>query len=111
MTVEPPDICRNYHGGNPESVAANRRNAKGRQAQAAAVFDHVVKQGAAGATCWEVEQALGLSHQSASARLSELKARGRLRPNGKKRKTASGSSAAVLVTDSMHWWRQGGDAD
>ena len=101
MAIEPPDICRNYHGGNPESVAANRRNAKGREAQRASVYNQVAKQEAHGATCWEVEQALGLSHQSASARLSELKKMGALSLNGQRRKTGSGSKAGVLIAPSQ----------
>lgn len=55
-----------------------------------------------GATCDEIEQAMGLSHQTCSARCSELKRQGRIvtsldAETGKvvKRPTRSGRSAAV----------------
>lgn len=46
-------------------------------------------------TCDEVEQATGLSHQTCSARVNGLLAKGRIRPSGQKRTTRSGRRAVV----------------
>jgi predicted ArsR family transcriptional regulator len=48
-----------------------------------------------GATCDEVEQYLELRHQTASARINELKVAGLIVATGDKRKTRSGRAAAV----------------
>lgn len=49
-----------------------------------------------GATCDEVEQWLDMPHQTASARITELKAQGKLIDSGARRRTRSGRLAAVL---------------
>ncbi len=88
------DVCESRHGGNPESAAAHER-AKGRKAALhAAILIYVRELGPA--TCYEVEIGLGIPHQTCSARVSELKKDGRLTPTGEKRRTNSGSFAAVL---------------
>lgn len=51
-----------------------------------------------GATCYEVEQALGLMHQTASPRIHELYYDlGKIVKSGQKRKTGSGRNAVVWV--------------
>ena len=50
-----------------------------------------------GMTCDELEVALGLSHQTASARVRDLVKAGRIIDSGKRRKTRTGRSAAVYV--------------
>lgn len=50
-----------------------------------------------GATCDEVERLLGLSHQTASARIRELTQLGRLRDSGERRKTRTGRNARVYT--------------
>lgn len=50
-----------------------------------------------GATCSEVEQALGMLHQSASARIRELVQGGYLTDSTKRRDTAHGRKAVVWV--------------
>jgi hypothetical protein len=50
-----------------------------------------------GATCDEVEVALGMSHQTASARIRELVLGGWLVRSAVKRKTRSGRAADVIV--------------
>jgi hypothetical protein len=54
-----------------------------------------IKSRSDGATSDEVEIALGLRHQTASARIRELVLMGRLRKPGNTRKTSSGRSAEV----------------
>ena len=49
----------------------------------------------AGATCDEVERGLNLRHQTASARVYELRERGLIEDSGAKRKTSSGRAAVV----------------
>lgn len=46
-------------------------------------------------TCWEVECALKMSHQTASARIRELWLKGRVQDSGRRRKTGSGRNAIV----------------
>lgn len=65
----------------------------------------IAEHGSYGMTCDEIEEHMGLSHQTASARCSELLESKRIKrqeKDGKRvtRKTRSGSSAAVLVLNS-----------
>lgn len=95
------DICRNNHGGNPESEAANEGTSKSRDRQR--IIDRLSMVGLSGDTCDNIEVVLGMSHQTASARCSELRRDGTAIPkpsgNGKyeRRQTRTGSTAAVLV--------------
>lgn len=61
------------------------------------VLEHIQGQGEHGATCYEVECALELAHQTASPRITELRQRNHVHRNGQKRPTHSGNSAYVLV--------------
>jgi len=70
----------------------------------AAVLKHIMKCGKNGATCEEVEDALGLRHQSASARVNELMNTGRILVGGR-RETSSGRSAFVWV-EANAWARR-----
>jgi hypothetical protein len=90
------DICRNYHGGNKESVKANPETSRKLRDQRR-ILDYIHKQQLCGATCDEVEVALGLSHQTASARISELKKNKALMKQGT-RPTRTGSGAGVYFT-------------
>jgi len=51
--------------------------------------------GANGATCFEIEEGLEMAHQTASARVWELRKAGRIRDSGVRRKTGSGRRAVV----------------
>lgn len=57
------------------------------------VFDFIRQRG--NATCSEVEQALGMSHQTASARIRELFLRNFIRATGNVRRTSLGRNAVV----------------
>lgn len=101
------DICEAKHGGNAASTEAHRDNAENAEAQRRRILALVQAAGVDGMTCDELEQALGLAHQSCSARCSELKKAGRVRERGY-RPTRTGSRAGVLVavsTQSTQWWR------
>jgi len=91
------DITGNHHGGNEFSVAAHE-SIKGNKARdQAKIWNHVESLGESGATCDEIEVSLGMSHQTASARVSEMKRSGRLKLNGEKRSTRTGRNAGVYV--------------
>lgn len=92
------DICANNHGGNAESKDAHASLSGVSTQLRDQVFSFIQSCGSRGATCDEIEISLGLSHQTASARCSELKERKLVRI-GEKRKTRSGRSAAALVVD------------
>jgi hypothetical protein len=65
------------------------------------VYAFVKAQGACGATCDEVEAALGLSHQSASARLRELALKDRVVDSCGRRLTRLGRKAIVWYSLSL----------
>ena len=66
----------------------------------AAVLDFIKSRGKKGATCDEAEMALGLKHQTASARFWELNLKfKRIIKTDKKRPTRSGRSARVYITN------------
>lgn len=88
----PDDICRNFHRGNTESEAANPV-ASTKEIQCEHIIAFMLRTG--DATCDETEDRLGLIHQSASARFSELKRDGRILATGERRLTRSGRYAAV----------------
>lgn len=91
------DITASHHHGDPFSTAAHtsiRGEAKVRQQ--AAVLEYLRATGGLGATSDEVEVDLDLPHQSASARLTELRAKGLTREDGRRR-TRSGRWARVQV--------------
>lgn len=46
-------------------------------------------------TCWEIEEGQGLSHQTTSARITELRLAGRIEASGATRPTNSGRQAIV----------------
>ena len=92
-----PDITRNFHGGNAESTAAHRSIVPMKETLRRRVISFVRERGEHGATSDEIELALGLPHQTVSARITEAKAGGDLVPSGRRRLTRSGRSAAVLV--------------
>jgi site-specific DNA-methyltransferase (adenine-specific) len=50
-----------------------------------------------GMTCDEIEERLGLRHQTASARVNELMTEGRIVDSGKRKETRSGAKAIVWV--------------
>lgn len=91
------DITAGRHGGNPESAEASASIDPDKARLRRLVVAYVRTCGEAGATCDEVEEALGLAHQTASARITEAKALGELRRTDDRRPTRSGRNAAVLV--------------
>src|SRR5688572_24409323 len=88
------DICARNHAGNPESSKARRRT--NADVDRAKVYEAIRGSGPAGMTCDEVEVELGMLHQSCSARVSELKMKGKVITSGV-RPTRTGCKAAVLV--------------
>ena len=52
-----------------------------------------------GLTCFEVEEITDLSHQTASARITELRQKGLIKDSGQRRLTSSGRKAVVWVVD------------
>lgn len=90
----------------PESPGFVKESATSREAanryqpvagtERARVYEFVASRGQAGATCDEVEAAMGMRHQSASARLRELYLGGRLKRVGT-RMTRSNRKADVHI--------------
>jgi len=91
------DICKNRHGGNPESVAAHDSLGDVKTVQKYQVLQFVHAQAVRGATTEEVSVALGMPIQTASARMADLKAYGMLEATNERRPTMSGRSARVII--------------
>lgn len=91
------DITAGYHGGDEFSTEAHKSILVSKERIQAQVLAHIESQGSHGATSDETELALGMSHQTCGARFTELKALGKIRPTGDKRKTRYGRNAGV-------WW-------
>lgn len=83
------DICASRHRNNPESAAANLATNKHRDR--ARILAHLGT--VEDATCDEVEVALGMNHQTTSARMADAKAAGLIVPGSGKRKTRTGCLA------------------
>lgn len=83
--------------------AAREMNRPKAPAQREAIVDHIRSRGLDGATTDEIEMALGLPHQSASARVTELRDAGKIETLGEVRPTRTGARAIVyVVADSGH---------
>ena len=91
-----PDITSNRHVGNPESVAANADVHKYKAIQRELIMRVFLYLSPNGRICEEIEVATGFSHQSCSARISELKRDGSLIATGERRRTTGGSTAAAV---------------
>ena len=90
------DITARYHRGAETSVEAFKSTPTStRKAQAARILRFIAERQQNGATCEEVEIALQLSHQTASARISELSAEHHIHHGTDRRKTSHGKSARV----------------
>lgn len=86
---------RPHNGDDASKAAADSVSDEMAAAQVVAILNLLRVRGKHGATCDEVEMALGFSHQTASARLSTLAARGRVARGPDFRPTRSGRSAGV----------------
>jgi hypothetical protein len=87
----------NYHRGNPESRAAKELSRRNAERDRSRILRLAGMRGIAGLTCDETERVLSLSHQTCSARFSELKRDKLLVPTGSLRPTRSGAKARVMV--------------
>jgi len=92
VTFSPPFVAGSET--SEEAADSMERAAPGYEA---AVFGFILRRGAQGATSDEVQEALGLTHQNGSARVSTLAKRGLLVLNGVKRPTRAGRRAGVYV--------------
>lgn len=63
----------------------------------AAVLNCIVVAGDRGRTCYEVEQALWIKHQTCSARFAELKRAGLISATGQRRRTDGGTAKVWVV--------------
>jgi len=87
------DICAKKHKGNYHSKAANTLIAPKKESIRERIFT-LISQHPGLLTCEDIESILGLKHQTASARISELKRDNRITITGEK-KITSGCTAAL----------------
>lgn len=95
------DICSNYHKGNVESRGAHASVERMKEAMRLKIVGRL-KEVPSGRTCDEIESDLGLRHQTASARISELLASTRIVRTKIRRATRSGRGASVVILPE-HW--------
>jgi hypothetical protein len=90
------------HNGTATSIAAAESVRPHVSAIRQRVLDYIEGNGFNGCTCDEVEQALGLSHQCCSARITDLHAprigKPRLVDSQRTRRTRSGRQATVWIS-------------
>jgi hypothetical protein len=86
------------HGSDTSMAAATEIEAVGPLLRRA-VYAWVCRRGERGATCDEVEVAMGMPHQTASARLRELEMLKELDKTNEKRRTRTGRWARVYRGD------------
>lgn len=91
------DLCSKKHKFNKLSDLAHESIVPLKQVIINEILNYISAQGTYGATCDELEQALNLSHQTASARCSEIKLLKLATPAPFTRPTRSGRAATVLV--------------
>lgn len=98
MTVWPDDldITAGRHGDDEMSALAHQTIVEDKSRLRRQVLAFIRDRPHCGATCEEVEDRLGLIHQTCSARISELRARGQLITVGdERRRTSTGRWARV----------------
>lgn len=89
------DLCAGKHGGAETSAEAySATPGTAREAQRAKILWFIAAR-QNGATCDEAETVLGLSHQTCSARITDLLAEGKIRFAAEKRPTRTGRAARV----------------
>jgi hypothetical protein len=88
-----PDICENNHGGNPQSRAAHSKTSAAKDRLRVL---EAIRRAEDGHTCDELEIELEMSHQTCSARCSELKRDQKIFASKTRRPTRTGCTAAVL---------------
>ena len=86
---------------NPEVLSTSRAAYESIKELRSTLYKKVLKhiRDTGGATCDETEQALGLSHQTCSARFNDLSRTGRIYISGLRRPTRSGRQANVYETN------------
>jgi len=94
MAMTGNDITANYHGGSPNSVAANKRATNNKRVDRQRIVSALRRNRRRGLTCEEIEIKLGMKHQTASARLTDLKRAGDVTVIGR-RGTLTGSPAGI----------------
>lgn len=92
---KPPSVP--YARGSDTSKAAAESKRGTVRADSDRVFRFIKEAGYGGATCWEVERALKMPHQSASARICHLKDAKHVADSGARRPTQTGRLATVWV--------------
>jgi len=97
------DICRNRHGGDSASEAANQRiEAHGsKEKQRARVYQAIVVAGHYGLTCKELAARWGVGMNTISGRFSELLQKGMVAKTDRRR-----DHSTVIVEA---WWHEGDD--
>ena len=81
------DVTRNRHRGSPESEEANRRVSARKFADRELLIAHLIHYGPK--TSKELSDFIPMGYTTVSARLSELKAQGRIEKTGERREGAA----------------------
>lgn len=94
--VPAADLCASRHRGAETSVEAFATTPTSRrEAQRSTILKFIRDRGSAGAICEDVETALGIPNQTASARVTDLLALGLISYGTERRNTRNGKAARV----------------
>lgn len=94
------DITKNYHKGNPQSKEAFKRlKREAAERDKQYIERAILRHGSRGLICDEAERVLGIKHQTASARFSEMVKEGRIIRTEEVRPTRSGCPARVHIIE------------
>ena len=103
------DLCANFHGGNAESRMAFEKitPAIGNlQEKVLRFIQDCFDQRDAGVTVKEVRVALAMEHQTASARMTELKRMELIAPTGQRREGCMAFAVTDLGKRTLTVWRR-----
>jgi hypothetical protein len=93
-----PDITARKHRGNAQSIQAHESIEPVKSSIRESVFDLIRKSGTKGMTAAEIADC-GIPYQTASGRISELKAVGRVVNSGRTRPTSRCRAAVVVASE------------
>lgn len=85
----------NYHNATSVASRDDLDRTKKSHRYKKAIFDHICIHGTHGATCDEIEQRLGLLHQTASCYITCLTREGQIQASGQTRAARSGRQVTV----------------
>lgn len=93
------DVCKRKHGGNKHSVQANTATAPAKESRREMILKHITQKAHYGVTREELSIQLKMRYTTVSGRCSDLLRDNLIFESSRERKTTTGCSSGVLVSD------------